>query len=162
MPISANKRRQALKLAEALAERSDCQNRLEDLRKRMVRSARVQEGEKPPEDSSELMQEAERLFARLLELISAINRTNARTAFDDRRTISDAIARRDVTGKKRDFLSGIADAASTRQDRYSKSEVKFVATFSVAQIQKQADQLSREFRELDTKLQELNWLTELV
>ena len=151
-----------MKLAEALAERSDCQNRLEDLKKRMVRSARVQEGEQPAEDSAELLSEAERLFARLLELISAINRTNAKTAFDDRQTISDAIARRDVTGKKRDFMAGIADAASTRQDRYSKSEVKFVATLSVSQIQKQVDQLSKEFRELDTRLQELNWQTELV
>jgi hypothetical protein len=127
----------------------------------MVRSARVQEGEQPAEDSAELLSEAERLFARLLELISAINRTNAKTAFDDRQTISDAIARRDVTGKKRDFMAGIADAASTRQDRYSKSEVKFVATLSVSQIQKQVDQLSKEFRELDTRLQELNWQTEL-
>ncbi|MGD0479072.1 MAG: DIP1984 family protein [Terracidiphilus sp.] len=151
-----------MKLAEALAERSDCQNRLEDLRKRMVRTARVQEGEQPAEDSTELLKETERLFARLLELISAINRTNAKTAFDKQRSISDAIAKRDVTAKKRDFLTGIADAASTRQDRYSKSEVKFVATFSVAQIQKQVDQLAKEFRELDTKLQELNWQTELV
>ncbi|MGA2218084.1 MAG: DIP1984 family protein [Terracidiphilus sp.] len=151
-----------MKLAEALAERSDCQNRIEDLKKRMVRSARVQEGEKPAEDATELMSEAERLFARLLELISAINRTNAKTAFDNERSISDAIARRDITAKKRDFLSGIADAASTRQDRYSKSEVKFVATLSVAQLQKQVDQLSKDFRELDTRLQELNWLTELV
>ena len=151
-----------MKLAEALAERSDCQNRLEDLRKRMVRSARVQEGEQPPEDSAELLAESERLFARLFELISAINRTNSKTAFDSDITISDAIAKRDVTGKKRDFLTGIAEAASTRQDRYSKSEVRFVSTFSVAQLQKQADQLSKEFRELDTKLQELNWQTELV
>ena len=151
-----------MKLAEALAERSDCQNRLEDLKKRMLRSARVQEGEQPAEDSAELLKESERLFARLLELISAINRTNAKTAFDMERSISDAIAKRDVTAKKRDFLTGIADAASTRQDRYSKSEVKFVATLSIAQIQKQVDQLSKEFRELDTKLQELNWRTELV
>lgn len=151
-----------MKLAEALAERSDCQNRLEDLKKRMVRSARVQEGEQPAEDSAELLKEAERLFARLLELMSAINRTNAKTAFDGQQTISDAIAKRDVTGKKRDFLASIAEAASTRQDRYSKSEVKFVSTLSIAQLQKQVDQLSREFRELDTRLQELNWQTELV
>jgi hypothetical protein len=154
-------RRPCLKLAEALAERSDCQNRLEDLKKRMVRSARVQEGEQPAEDSAELLKEAERLFARLLELVSAINRTNAKTSFDKEGSISDAIAKRDVVAKKRDFLSSVADAASTRQDRYSKSEVKFVATLSIAQLQKQADQLSKEFREIDTRLQELNWQTEL-
>lgn len=151
-----------MKLAEALVERSDCQNRLDDLKKRMARSARIQEGETPAEDSSELLKEAERVFSRLLDLISAINRTNANTTFDKASSISDAIAKRDITAKKRDFLSGIADAASTRQDRYSKSEVKFVATLPIAQLQKQVDQLSKEFRELDTRLQELNWKTELV
>jgi hypothetical protein len=98
----------------------------------------------------------------LLELVSGINRTNARTAFDEKQTISDAIAARDLFGKKRDMLASIAEAASTRQDRYSKSEVKFVATVSIAQLQKQVDQLSRQYREVDTRLQELNWNTELV
>ena len=151
-----------MKLAEALAERSDCQIRLEDLKKRMARSARVQEGEKPAEDTTELLAEIERVFSRLLELISAINRTNARASFSEGTTISDAIAERDVVGKKRDLLAGVAEAASTRQDRYSKSEVKFVATVSVAKLQKQVDQLSKRFREIDTRLQELNWNTDLI
>jgi hypothetical protein len=151
-----------LKLAEALAERSDCQIRLEDLKKRLARSARVQEGENPAEDTTELLAEIERVFSRLLELISAINRTNSRTPFSHGRAISDAIAERDVLGKKRDTLAAIAEAASTRQDRYSKSEVKFVATVSVGALHKQVDQLSKRFRELDTRLQELNWSTDLI
>jgi len=128
----------------------------------MVRSARVQEGEQPAEDSTALLTETERVFARLLELVGAINRTNATTPFASGKTISDAIAERDIVGKRRDFLSSIADSASTRQDRYSKSEVKFVATLSIADLQKQVDQLSKRFRELDTRLQELNWQTDLV
>ncbi|HEY6446955.1 MAG TPA: DIP1984 family protein [Acidobacteriaceae bacterium] len=151
-----------MKLAEALAERSDCQVRVEDLKKRIVRSARVQEGEKPAEDTNSLLKESEALFSRLLELIAAINRTNSRTAFDGQRTLTDAIAERDVVGKHRDFLAAIADAASTRQDRYSKSEVKFVSTLSVGDTQRQVDQLAKGYRELDTAIQELNWKTELV
>lgn len=150
-----------MKLAEALAERSECQTRLEDIKKRLGRSARVQEGEQPAEDAGELLEESARVFDRLLELIGSINRTNAATVFDKEKTISDAIAERDVTGKRRDFLAAIAEAASTRQDRYSKSEVKFVATVSVSQLQKEADLLSKKFRELDTRLQELNWQTDL-
>ena len=150
-----------LKLAEALAERSDCQIRLDDLKKRIARSARVQEGEKAAEDSAELLKESERVFNRLLELIRAINRTNAATEFARMTTISDAIAERDIAAKRRDFLAGIAEAASTRQDRYSKSEVKFIPTLSIADVQRQVDQLSKQYRELDTKLQELNWQTDL-
>lgn len=151
-----------MKLAEALAERGDCQVRLEELRNRLVRTARIQEGEEPVEDTTELLAESERVFARLGELICAINRTNSTTAFDSKRTISDAIAERDVMGKRRNFLASVAEAASTRQDRYSKSEVKFVPTISVGPLQKEIDELSKSFRELDTKLQELNWRTDLV
>ena len=151
-----------MKLAEALAERSDCQVRLEELKKRVVRSARVQEGEEPPEDTLELLAELERVFDRLLELIRAINRTNAKSDFDKQLTISDAIAARDVLGKKRDMLAVIAEAGGTRQDRYSKSEVKFVSKVPIGQLQKQVDQLAKEFREVDTRLQELNWKTDLI
>ncbi len=151
-----------MKLAEALAERSDCQVRLEELKKRVVRSARVQEGEEPPEDTLELLAEIERVFDRLLELIRAINRTNAKTAFDQQLTIPDAIAARDVLGKKRDMLAAIAEAGGTRQDRYSKSEVKFVSKVPIGPLQKQVDQLAKEFREVDTRLQELNWKTDLI
>ncbi len=42
------------------------------------------------------------------------------------------------------------------------SEVKFLPTVSIAQLQKQVDQLAKQFRELDTRLQELNWQTDLV
>jgi len=151
-----------MKLAEALAERSDCQIRIEEMKKRLIRSARVQEGEEPAEDTTELLAETERVFARLLELVSAINRTNSKTAFGDERSISDAIAEREVVGKRRDFLVGIAEAGSTRQDRYSKSEVRFVATVSVGKLQTQVDRLAKRYRELDTRLQELNWKTELI
>lgn len=151
-----------MRLAEALAERSDCQVRLEELKKRLLRNARVQEGEQPAENTSELLAEMARLFARLGELISSINRTNAGAAFDASRKISDAIASRDLTAKRRDMLAALAEAASTRQDRYSKSEVKFVATVSVGEIQKEVDQLAKQYRELDTRLQELNWSTELI
>jgi len=151
-----------MKLAEALAERSDCQNRIEEMKKRLIRSARVQEGEEPAEDTAELLSETERAFARLLELVRAINRTNSKTAFNGARSVSDAIAERDVIGKRRDFLGGVAEAASTRQDRYSRSEVRFVATVAVKTLQTEVDQLSKKYRELDTRLQELNWKTELI
>lgn len=151
-----------MKLAEALAERSDSQNRIEEIKKRLVRSARVQEGEQPAEDTTELLAESERVFARMQELVSAINRTNSKTVFDGERTISDAIAERDVVAKRRDFLAGVAEAASTRQDRYSKSEVRFVATVPVGKLQSEVDQLAKRYRELDTRLQELNWKTELI
>lgn len=151
-----------MKLAEALAERSDCQKRIEEIRSRLSGLTRVQEDEQPAEDPGELLAETDRIYRRLLELISAINRTNARTAFDKERTISDAIAERDVVAKRRDFLADVAGSASPRWDRYSKSEVRYVMTVPVGKLRAEADQLAKRFRELDLRIQELNWNTELI
>ena len=151
-----------MKLAEALAERSDCQKRIEEIRNRLDGSARIQEGEQPAEDPGELLAEANRIHTRLLELISAINRTNSRTAFDTERTISDVIAQRDVMGKRRKFLSDVAGAANSRWDRHLKSELRYVVTLPVAQLRTEADQIAKRYRELDLRIQEMNWNTELI
>ncbi len=151
-----------MKLAEALTQRSECQVRMDELKKRIVRNARVQEGEQPGEDPQSLLDEVDRIALRLMELVQTINRTNSHTDFDEGTTIADAIAERDVLGRKRDLLMAVGDAASTRQDRYTKSEVRFVSALPVAKIQRQIDQLAKRYREIDTKIQELNWKTEVV
>ena len=51
--------------------------------------------------------------------------------------------------------------AGTRSDRYSRNEIKFVSTISVADMRKRVDDLSKQYRELDTRIQQLNWNTEL-
>lgn len=151
-----------MKLAEALAERAECQRKIEKLKGRLATSSKVQQGDEPAEDPAALLVELDAVLKRLLELIQQINKTNSLTAFDAARTLSDAIAERDIIAKKRDILVHVADSASTRQDRYSKSEVKFVATVAIGALQKQVDELARRYRELDTRIQELNWKSDVV
>jgi hypothetical protein len=52
-----------MKLAEALALRSDASKRFEQLRSRAQANARYQEGEAPAEDAAELVAEADRVLA---------------------------------------------------------------------------------------------------
>ncbi len=42
------------------------------------------------------------------------------------------------------------------------SEIKIISTVPVAKIQKDVDALSKELRETDELIQELNWTTELL
>ena len=45
--------------------------------------------------------------------------------------------------------------------RYSRSEVRFVPTVDVKALRDMADSASKAYRELDTKIQQLNWTTQL-
>jgi len=70
-----------MKLAEALILRADCQKRLAQLKERLLRAAKVQEGDAPPEDPAALLEEVDRLTLELQQLIQRINRTNNSAAF---------------------------------------------------------------------------------
>jgi len=151
-----------MKLAEALILRADCQKRIEQLKQRLLRSAKVQEGDKPAEDPMELRQELEQVSEELIKLIQCINRTNSANEIESGMTLSDALAIRDALKLKHVIYRDLAQTAIVTQDRYSKSEVKFKSTVNVAEIQKQADQLAKEHRELDAKIQGANWRIDLM
>jgi len=150
-----------MKIAEALALRADLQKRLEHLKQRLVKNARIQEGDKPEEDPAELQSELEKSAQGLTVLIQRINRTNGSSKFGAG-TVADALAERDVLKIRYNAYRELANAASTSQNRTTRSEVKFVSTVSVAAIQRKADDLAKEYRELDTRIQEADWMTTLL
>jgi hypothetical protein len=150
-----------MKIAEGLALRADLQKRLEQLKQRLVKNARIQEGDKPEEDPVELQAELEKSAEELTRLIQRINRTNAGSKFGDG-TLADALAERDVLKIRYAAYRELATAASTTQARTTRSEVKYVSTVSVATTQRKADDLAKEYRELDTRIQEADWTTTLL
>src|SRR5205814_4769400 len=111
----------------------------------------VQEGEQPAEKPDDLLKEIEQVALELRELIQRINRTNAATVFGTG-SLTDALAERDVLSRRRAAYGDMANAAALRHDRYSRTDVKFVATVDVAALRKQADDLARAYRELDARI----------
>lgn len=151
-----------MKLAEALLLRADCQKRIEQLKSRLLRSAKVQEGDQPAENPQELLTELESVSDQLVDLIKRINRTNSIGAFAEGLSIADALAERDVLVLRRGAYSDLATTAALRTDRITRSEVKYISTINVAETQKHADELAKKYREIDARIQELNWKTNLV
>jgi len=151
-----------MKLAEALILRADCQKRIGQLKSRLLTNAKVQEGDVPAETPQDLIVDLERASSELLDLIKRINKTNSATVLGGRGTISDALAERDVLALQRTAYADLAQMGAIKQGRITRSEVKYVSTINVAEIQKRADELAKNYRDLDARIQELNWQTELV
>ena len=149
-----------MKLAEALNIRADLKKKILQLKERLLRNSKVQEGEEPSENPENLLLELNSNLSELEILIKKINRTNCKTFYGDK-TITDLIAERDVLALnlsvKREFLK----EASEKIDRYSNTEVKILSTVNISEKQKEIDKLSKILRETDMKIQELNWITEL-
>ena len=155
-----------MKLAEARALRADATRRVEQLRTRIVANARFQEGEEPAEDAQSLLAEAGAVLDELEGLIRRINRTNAATRIGPEGTITDALARRDVLRTRHSVVTAAADAAVGRSQagmgRQLRSELKMLAALPVAQLRAQADDLARQIRELDVRIQQSNWEFDLM
>lgn len=114
------------------------------------------------EDPEELLASANRVLDRMEWLIRCINRTNMMTKMDEKHTLTDAIAFRDMALKRRKLYSDVATKASTSQDRYTRSEIKYVTVMDVRELQKKVDKLAGEYRHLDTHIQKMNWEVALI
>ncbi|MCI8601527.1 MAG: DIP1984 family protein [Oscillospiraceae bacterium] len=150
-----------MKLAEALIERSDLQRRISELEGRLANNARVQEGEKPAEKPQELMKELDECIAALEELVRRINHTNGAVS-DNGETITDLLAKRECQGRRINILRGFLRSASATTSRMGRSEIKILSTVPVAELQKKLDADAKALRELDTRIQALNWTNELL
>ncbi|OLS02696.1 DIP1984 family protein [Tissierella creatinophila] len=151
-----------MKLAEALILRADLQKRIEQVKSRLRNNILVQEGERPSEEPDFLLKELFSNQDELSSLIKRINTTNNLTRFDDKLTLAEALVDRDILLERRSILANAAEEASVKPDRYSRTEIKYVSIIDVKEFQKEADKLSKEYRELDTKIQGLNWIIDLV
>jgi len=151
-----------MKLAEALIERAEIQKKNSQLISRIKANSKVQEGDAPAEKPEELITEYEVNMTRFLELVRRINTTNSQAAFDADLSITDAIALRDCLGAKIRAYREFYEAATIRVDRYSRNEIKIVTCANPKELQGTINKLSKDYRELDTKLQGLNWTTDLM
>ncbi|MBR0500939.1 MAG: DIP1984 family protein [Bacteroidales bacterium] len=149
-----------MKLAEALNQRADLQKRIAQLRDRLSNNVKVQEGDQPAEKPDDLFKELEGSLRQLKDMIVCINRTNQETVWEGR-TLTEMIAEKDVMTMHLGALRSTLEAANVRSDRFSRNEIKFVRTVDVNALQKKVDDLSRDLRELDSRLQQANWMTDL-
>ena len=150
-----------MKLAEALNLRADLQKRIANLRERLIKNAKVEEGDTPSEDPNMLLNELNENIIELENIIKLINKTNSSTYIDNE-SISDIIAKRDTLGLKLSILRSFISESANKIERYSNKEIKILSTVNVAEKQKEIDNLSKEYRLIDTKLQGLNWTTDII
>lgn len=150
-----------MKLAEALAERADLQKRIQQLKERLNLNAKVQEGEQPNENPEDLLTELDTLISRLEQLITAINKTNSLT-FADGENLTALLAKRDCLSLKITILQDFLNEANDIFYRGTRTEIKICSTVSITKKRKELDNLSRDLRKLDIRIQQCNWTTDLI
>ena len=151
-----------MKLAEALNGRKDLETRISQIRKLLGNTVKVQEGDSPAEDPEILMSELSRCLEKLERYIYNINVTNMQIADEDGKTMTKMLAERDVLKKHIDVLRHTFDQATEAPSRYSRNEIKYIITIDTKSLRQQIDQLSQQYRQLDMKIQMLNFSCDLV
>ena len=150
-----------MKLAEALQERADLNRNIEQLQRRLNNNVLVQEGEEPAEDPQKLKEMLDESIARLAYLIKCINQTNCQTIIDGK-SLTELIAQKDALSLKIHAYKDIVYTASQSVYRARNTEIKIKQTINVASWQAEIDQMAKNLRLLDNKLQENNWQTDLI
>lgn len=150
-----------MKLAEALQERADLNRKVEQLRERLHNNALVQEGDEPAEAPEELLTELDFNIDHLEELMERINRTNCMT-LDNGVSITALISKKDALLVRIKAYRELINTASCKASRAMHSEIRVISAVNVKYLQRKLDEMCRQLRETDNRIQLLNWKTDLL
>ena len=151
-----------MKLAEALLLRSDLQTKLASLQQRINNNVLIQEGDQASEDANALIQETIAVNQELHHLVQRIHLTNAQAKSIEGNPLLAVLNQRDMLTQQHRVLQQAIDSSRRENGRYSSSEIRWVKTISVADLQKQADAISQQLRKNNLEIQASNWQVELV
>ena len=151
-----------MKLAQALIERKAIKTKMEEIKKRIYQNARIQEGDVSVESPFDLMDELDIEVQKYELIICKINETNNATKIDKNLSMMEAIIQKDMLHLKYLIYQNVADKAVAKGDRYSRREIKYLPNVDILKVREKINKVSKAYRELDMKIQECNWNTELI
>ncbi len=146
-----------MKLAEGLLLRADLMKKIEHLQNRIRPVLIVSDDKKPQEDPNKILAQLRKAIQDLESIIIRINKTNNETLVEGEGSLMEALAKRDSLKMLSEKLRNIRFAAQVNNS----GEANLKTTIDIKKLQTEMDQTGRAFRELDSKIQEINWLTEL-
>ncbi|MDE6114346.1 MAG: DIP1984 family protein [Muribaculum sp.] len=150
-----------MKLAEALSRRAALMDKVRQLKVRLDDCIKIQEGDTPIETPEEVIAELDKTLDSLRRLIYCINITNTRTEVDGR-NITSLLAERDTLKLRVTTLADSLKHLTEREDRYNRSEIRYVRTVDAGEFRKLYDKCASQLRQLDLKIQSIGWMTELI
>jgi len=146
-----------MKLAEGLLLRSDLMKKIEHLQNRIRPVLIVSDDKQPQEDPEKLLAQLRQAIQDLETIVVRINKTNNETIVEGEGLLMEALAKRDSLKMLSEKLRTIRYAAQINNS----GDANLKTTISIKKLQIEMDQTGRAFREIDSKIQEINWLTEL-
>lgn len=146
-----------MKLAEGLLLRADLMKKIEHLQNRIRPVLIVSDDKLPQEDPEELLAQLRKAVQNLEDIVVRINKTNNETIVEGEGLLMEALAKRDSLKMLSEKLRNIRYAAQINNS----GDNNLKTTISIKKLQIEMDQTGRAFREIDSKIQEINWLTEL-
>lgn len=150
-----------MKLAEALSRRAALMDKVRQLKVRLNDCIKIQEGDTPIETPEEVIAELDKTLDSLRRLIYCINITNTRTEVDGR-NITSLLAERDTLKLRVTTLADSLKHLTEREDRYNRSEIRYVRTVDAGEFRKLYDKCASQLRQLDLKIQSIGWMTDLI
>lgn len=151
-----------MKLAEALLLRSDLQTKLASVQQRINNNVLIQEGDEASENANTLIEDALAINAQLQQIIQSIHYTNAHAKTIHGNALLAVLNQRDSLTQQHRILQQAIDSSRRENGRYSSSEIRWIKTISVADLQKKADTISQQLRQNNLEIQASNWQIELI
>ena len=101
------------------------------------------------------------VLVQLDDLMHRINIADVQIV-QDGDSLTRLIAKRDVVSMRVKALKEVVNYVAANDTRFGRTELKYVRTIDIKALRKEADTYAKQYRELDLKIQSLNWTVDLV
>lgn len=150
-----------MKLAEALLLRRDLEAKLNSLKQDTLTNALIQEGDILDISMDELIQDYQKENEEFSQLVVKINQRNATaTLYESDKLIVEALEERESLRRLHKFFTDTIETANDIR-RFGRNEIRMVRTVDTKELTRKMNDVSKKLRELDSKIQQTNWLVDL-
>lgn len=149
-----------MKLAEALIKRRDLDTAIANLNLSLQENVKVVEGTKPFEDPLELVEAVNNTINEQAKLIQRINKTNNSTRVDDNSNLDELLTLREQLKRRHKILNDAYKSSFSNSRSYN--EIKYNIAVDMQILKNKISEAAKDFRNLDNKIQAINWSTELL
>jgi len=152
----------SLKLAEALEQLKAIKTKAEETRKIANSGVKIQEGDTLGLTCADAIDEFNTLTKSYEDLLKKINRAN-QTVVDKKTgvTLSDLLVERDTQSYRVRMLDDIIRDATTSEFRLGRNEIRTILTIDVNKYRALRDEISENYRILNSRIQQMNWTIEI-
>lgn len=142
---------------ENLKLRAELRDKIDSVRIRLTKNAKVQEGTEPLENPRELIGELKQTINEYSKLLKSMNVVKNVDIQRQGKDLRETLAEREAITAEKSVLESFLQALKVDYSKFCTAEVQYINTIDIEEVEKRINELSERYNELEANFKRAAW-----